>query len=69
MPTSLLGGGGELLENTNTYHIFSPGIQIQNTKYTCDTGQTRNKLLEQWKINTNTKYTCDTGQTRNKLLL
>ena len=22
--------------------------KIQNTKYTCDTGQTRNKLLEQW---------------------
>ena len=22
--------------------------QIPNTKYTCDTGQTRNKLLEQW---------------------
>ena len=26
-----------LAKNTNT-----------NTKYTCDTGQTRNKLLEQW---------------------
>ncbi len=41
--------GGACVGNTNT-----------NTKYTCDTGQTRNT-----NTNTNTKYTCDT---RNKLL-
>jgi hypothetical protein len=46
--TALWAAGPSASNDAHAAATLQIQIQIQNTKYTCETGQTRNKLLAQW---------------------